>query len=121
MIPDRDYYADKEGRLTTDATRAVLQVAVKGCYLDERVARRYGITDTLVSVNEPGAVRRVTGSREASLKITRITDEPTSGPATEEPAPETKSSEPERAAEEPTAEKRTAPAKKAAARKGKKK
>jgi len=60
MIPDRDYYADKHGKLTTDMSQAAFQVAVAGCVLDPRVAKRYGIGgDVMVAADEPGAVRRV--------------------------------------------------------------
>lgn len=71
MIPDRDYYADKDGKLTTDPARSARQIGVKGCFLDERVAHRYGITDTLVSVDEPNAIRRVTGRNTSSVQIDR--------------------------------------------------
>lgn len=67
MIPDRDYFADKDGKLTTDMSKAAIQVGVKGCFLDERTARRYGITDTLESVNEPNAPRRVMPGAEPEL------------------------------------------------------
>ncbi len=68
MIPDRDYYADKNGRLTTDASQAAFQVAVKGCFLDPRAAKRYGITDALVSVDEPGAIRSVRSKPEPEIE-----------------------------------------------------
>lgn len=71
MIPDKDYFADKHGKLTDDPTQWAFQIGVKGVNLDERIAKRYGITDSLVSVDEPGAVRRVTGRNEASIKIVK--------------------------------------------------
>ena len=71
MIPDRDYYADKWGKLTDDPNEYARQIGVKGVNLDERIARRYGISDTLVSVDEPAAPRRVTGKSEASVKIVK--------------------------------------------------
>jgi len=71
MVPDRDYYVDKDGKLTEDPTQYARQIGVKGFALDERIAKRYGITDTLVSVDEPAAPRRVTGRNEASVKIVK--------------------------------------------------
>lgn len=72
MIPDRDYYADKDGKLTDDPKQYARQIAVAGFALDERIARRYGISDTLVSVDEPNAPRRVTGG--ASIEIIKAED-----------------------------------------------
>jgi len=129
MIPDRDYYADKNGKLTDDPTQWAFQVAVRGCFLDPRAAKRYGITDTLVSVDEPNALRRVTGQNAASVQIKRIDDAevkqeepeaetPTTGPSAEETETEKPSSE---VAAEPTTEKSKTPAKKAADHKGQKK
>lgn len=74
MIPDRDYYADKEGKLTDDPTKYARQIGVKGFFLDDRIAKRFGITDTLVSVDEPAAPRRVTAPNEASVKIVKAED-----------------------------------------------
>jgi hypothetical protein len=105
MIPDRDYYADKNGKLTTDTSQAAIQVAVAGCVLDPRVAKRYGITDAVVSVDEPGAIRRV--ARGAMSEPEPESDE---SPA-EEPA----------AAEAADAASPKAEAKKPAAKKGAKK
>jgi hypothetical protein len=100
MIPDRDYYEDATGKLTTDAAKAVAQVAVKGCFLDERIARRFGITDILVSVNEPGAVRRVTGPGESSVKIRKAeeasTEKPAKEPEAAEAAPKGEAASPEK-------------------------
>jgi hypothetical protein len=59
MIPERDYYADKEGKLTDDPEKYARQIGVKGCFLDEGTAKRYGISDTLVSTGEPSARRMV--------------------------------------------------------------
>ncbi len=112
MIPDRDYYADKDGKLTTDASQAVMQIGVKGCFLDERIARRYGITDTLVSVDEPNALRRVTGRNKSSVEIIRAEDKQ------EEPQRPAEAAEP---IAEPEAEEPKAEAKKPAAKKEKKK
>lgn len=107
MIPDKDYYADKDGKLTDDPEKYAIQVAVAGCFLDDRAAMRYGISDALVSVAEPAAVRRVK----------KIETEPAEAEEVEnvqaEPEPE-----PEKA--EAPAEKAT-PEKKAAAKKGAKK
>lgn len=74
MIPDRDYYADKDGKLTDDPKEYARQIGVKGCFLDPRIASHYGITDTLVSVDEPAAPRRVTAPNEASVKIVKAED-----------------------------------------------
>lgn len=62
MIPKKDQYADKEGKLTNDPLKYAAQIAVAGVFLDERIASRYGIIDSLASVDEPGAVRMVKGS-----------------------------------------------------------
>jgi hypothetical protein len=59
MIPKKDYYVDAGGKITNDPEKYAIQVAVAGVLLDERIARRYGIDDTLVSVDEPGVVRSV--------------------------------------------------------------
>jgi major membrane immunogen (membrane-anchored lipoprotein) len=64
MIPKRDYYEDKHGKLTEDPSKYAAQVAVAGCVLDDRTAKRYGITDGLVSVDEPRAIRVVRGKAE---------------------------------------------------------
>ncbi len=64
MIPKRDYYVDNAGRLTNDPSQYARQIAVAGVLLDERIAKRYGIDDTLVSVDEPGAVRVVRSKAE---------------------------------------------------------
>lgn len=86
MVPDRDYYADKHGKLTDDPDQYARQIGVKGFELDERVARRYGITDTLVSTGEPHAVRRVTGRNAASVQITKAEEKTEAKPAeTKEP------------------------------------
>lgn len=123
MVPDRDYYADKNGKLTDDPNEYDRQVAVKGCFLDPRIATRFGID--LISVNEPSAPRRMLGSipgrrktepNEASVKIVKADEK------AEEKQEEKKPQEPAEAAElktdEPKAEK--AEAKKPAAKKEKK-
>lgn len=69
MIPNRDIYADKNGKITDDPRQYAFQVAVAGVNLDERVAKRYGIGDMLVSVDEPNAPRRMKG--KASVEIVR--------------------------------------------------
>lgn len=123
MIPDRDYYADKHGRLTDDPLAYAQQIAIRGCFLDPRVAARYGIINDLIAVNEPAAPRRITSRNQASMKIDRIEDkqEETIGPAAEEPETESASSDQDTTAEEPPVEKQTAPVKKAADQKGAKK
>lgn len=123
MIPKQDVYADKDGNITDDPLKYARQIAVKGCLLDERIARRYGIADTLVSVDEPRAVRRVTGRNEGSVRIKKAPDtgveqEPTA--ATEESeaaeaAPKGEAASP--AEEEPTTEAKAKPAKQGAKKK----
>ena len=61
MIPTKDLYADKDGNLTDDPAKYAIQVAVAGVELDDRAAKRYGIEDSLISVDEPQAVRKVMG------------------------------------------------------------
>jgi hypothetical protein len=72
MVPDKDIYADKDGKVTTDPDKYARQVAVAGFFLEDRVAKRYGIADTLVSTAEPNAHRSVRG--ESSVTITKDTD-----------------------------------------------
>lgn len=69
MIPKKDIYVDKDDKITDDPEKYAAQVAVSGVHLDERVARRYGIEDVLVSVDEPSSHRRVTGRNESSVHI----------------------------------------------------
>ncbi len=95
MIPDRDHYADKHGKLTDDPDQYASQIAVRGCFLDDRVARRFGITDMLVSTAEPNTTRRVSGRSAASLRITKAEEK--EAPTQDQPQ------EPAEAAE-PTAE-----------------
>jgi hypothetical protein len=114
MVPDRDYYADKDGKLTDDPEKYARQIGVKGFFLDDGVARRYGISDTLVSTDEPNAPRRVTGrSNEASVEISKADED------TQEPQEPVVADEPQ--AEEPEAEKPKAETAKPAAKKGEKK
>lgn len=108
MVPDKDYYADKDGKLTDDPAQYAIQVAVAGVNLDERVAKRYGIIDSLVSVDEPSAVRRVTGRSEASVKIEKAEEDVETEPEPKAEAPKAKAPEQK-------------PAPKAAAKKGAKK
>lgn len=107
MIPDRDYYADKNGKLTDDPTQWAFQIGVKGVNLDERVARRYGIIDTLVSVDEPNASRRVTGRNASSIQIHRAEDKEDQTQKPQEPAEaaEPKAEEPKAEAKKPAAKK----------------
>jgi hypothetical protein len=86
MIPDRDYYVDKNGKLTDDPSQYARQVGVKGFFLDEGTARRFGITDTLVSVDEPAAPRRVTDRNEASVKIVKAEEKEDKPQEPQEPA-----------------------------------
>jgi len=86
MIPNSDYYADKFGKLTEDPNEYARQIAVKGCFLDDRVAKRFGITDVLVSISEPNAVRRVTGRNAASVQIITAADKEAQAPEPQEPA-----------------------------------
>jgi hypothetical protein len=55
MIPNEDVYADKDGKVTKDPTQYARQIAVAGFFLDDKIAKRYGIADTLVSADEPNA------------------------------------------------------------------
>ena len=68
MVPDKDYYADKDGKLTSDPSKYAYQVGVAGHQLDDRIAKRFGIADQLVSVDEPRAVRRVAAKIEPEAK-----------------------------------------------------
>lgn len=86
MIADRDIYADKHGNLTDDPTAYAVQVAVKGCHLDERIAQRFGISDTLISTTEPQATRRVTGRNAASVRITKAAETEEKQQEPQEPA-----------------------------------
>ena len=73
MISDRDVYVDKDGKVTDDPEQYARQIAVKGFELDDRVAKRFGLADTLVSTGEPNAVRSVRS--KASVEIQKE-DEP---------------------------------------------
>ena len=109
MIPDRDYYADKNGKLTDDPDQYARQIGVKGFELDERVARRYGITDTLVSTGEPHAVRRVTGRNAASVQIIKAEEKTEAKPVETQPQEPAEADEPKAAEEtKPEAAKPTA-------------
>jgi hypothetical protein len=85
MIPDQDYYADEDGKITTDPEKYARQIAVKGVELDERIAKRYGIRDTLVSTDEPHASRRVTGRNESSVHIEKASDNEASANVADQP------------------------------------
>jgi len=117
MIPDRDYYADKNGKLTDDPDQYARQIGVRGCQLDERTARRYGITDTLVSTGEPHAVRRVTGRNAASVQIIKAEEKTEAKPVEPQPQEPAEAEEPK--AEEPKAEKPKTEAAKPTAKKEK--
>lgn len=123
MIPNEDVYADKDGKVTSDPSKYAAQIAVKGFLLDERVARRYGITDTLVSVDEPNALRRVvkieTEPEEKELEEQpeleeEKQEEPQKPAVTAESEPEAKEVEAEKS-------KASVTVKRAAAKKGEKK
>lgn len=120
MIADRDIYADKDGKLTDDPDKYASQVAVKGCHLDERIARRFGIADTLVSTMEPHAVRRVTGRNASSVQITKAA-EPEATPTQETPEPQEPAEADEPKVDEPKAAEPKAEATKPAAKKGEQK
>lgn len=79
MIPKKDFYVDADDKLTDDPSKYAAQVAVAGVSLDERIAKRYGIEDSLVSVDEPGAVRQV----RSSVHIDKIEDKETESEPTE--------------------------------------
>lgn len=108
MVPNKDIYADKNGNVTEDPEQFAFQVATAGVELDERIAKRYGIEDSLVSIDEPHAVRKVIGRSEPKPKPEKETE------------PEPKAEKPEAEAAEPKADKAVAekPAKKAEAKKG---
>ena len=97
MIPDKDYYADKDGKITDDPEKYAFQVAVAGVNLEDRVAKRYGL-DTLVSVSEPNAVRRVSDrSKEdkdngSSVKIFKPEEQEPQEPVVADEAEESKAS-----------------------------
>lgn len=83
MIPDKDYYADKDGKITDDPEKYAFQVAVAGVNLEDRVAKRYGL-DTLVSTSEPNAVRRVSDRDKdngSSVKIFKPEEQEPQEPA----------------------------------------
>ena len=98
MIPNKDIYVDADDKITDDPLKYAAQVAVAGVFLEDRVAKRYGISDELVSVDEPAAVRAVRSKPEkveakeeeeesdggASVHIDRISDKEE---AAEEAAP----------------------------------
>lgn len=82
MVPDKDYYVDKDDKLTDDPAKYAAQVAVGGVYLDDRIAKRYGIGgggDYLVAADEPGAVRRVargaSSESESSVHVTKVEED----------------------------------------------
>lgn len=77
MVPNKDIYVDKDDKITDDPEKYAAQVAVSGVNLDERIAKRYGIEDVLVSVDEPSSHRRVTGRNESSVHIDKAESEPT--------------------------------------------
>lgn len=81
MIPNKDIYADKHGKITENPEEYAIQVAVAGVHLDDRVMKRYGITDSLVSTEEPGAVRPVRGKAEIVEKEEAKAEEPVDEPA----------------------------------------
>lgn len=95
MIPSEDIYADKDGKITIDPSKYARQIAVKGFELDERVARRFGITDTLVLIDEPNVSRRVTGRNESSVRIHKAEEEK---PEAEKPEETEKQEEPQKPA-----------------------
>jgi len=129
MISERDIYADKNGKITDDPSEFAFQIAVKGCNLDERVARRYGIADTLISTGEPNAVRRVTGRSAASVRISKAADTETKPIETKAESPKPKAEdqpqeqpqEPAEAAEPTTVDEAKPEAEKPTAKEGEKK
>lgn len=105
MIPKQDIYADKDGKLTTDPDKYAFQVATKGVFLDERVAQRYGITDSLISTDEPGRpVRDRSDRNSASVHIQKAEDK--TEPETDKPeTDEQEATEPKAAASKKAAAK----------------
>lgn len=84
-MPNKDIYVDKDGKVTDDPEKYAIQVAAAGVNLDERIAKRYGIEDSLVSVDEPAAPRRVTGRSESSVHIKRAEKQEAESEPTDEP------------------------------------
>jgi hypothetical protein len=68
LVAKKDVYVDKHDRVTTDMSQAAAQIAVAGHVLDERVVKRYGIADTLESVDEPRALRMVRNKPEPKIE-----------------------------------------------------
>lgn len=114
MIPARDVYVDKHGNVTDDPKQYAIQVAAAGCHLDDRIARRYGIGDALVSTMEPTARRVMIGGGYRKPAKVKTESEPTADPVKETP---------DATAPEPEADKAITeePAPKAEAKKGDKK
>lgn len=110
MIPANDVYIDKNGNVTTDPKEYAIQVAAAGCHLDDRTARRYGISDALVSTMEPTSRRIVMGGLRSPKPATKTEPEP-------------KAATPDATAPEPEADKAITeePAEKAEAKTGAKK
>lgn len=76
MIPSKDLYVDAHDRLTSDPSKYAAQVAAKGCFLDDRTAKRYGITDALFSTDEPNApavrVRKIETEPEKIEEVAEV-------------------------------------------------
>ena len=96
MVPNKDIYADKDGKVTDDPEKYAIQVAVAGHELDERTAKRYGIADTLVSTDEPNARRNVRAHNEASVRIEKADEKEAAAEEKAADKPETDEQEAEK-------------------------
>lgn len=76
MIASKDVYVDKDGKVTDDPEQYARQIAVKGFELDDRIAKRFGIADTLVSTGEPNAVRSVRNKASVEIQKAEEPQEP---------------------------------------------
>lgn len=89
MIPDKDYYADKNGKLTDDPNAFAFQIALKGVYLDAGVAKRYGIENVPTSTDGPKRSKasvQIHKAKEQEESASVVDDKPeTDEPEAEEP------------------------------------
>lgn len=111
MIPAKDVYVDKHDNITEDPNEYAKQIATAGHFLDDRAARRYGITDVMVSPTEPNARRLVIGGPMKDRKISnkKTESEPdtkSDAPAAEPEADEAKTKQPAKAEAEKGAKKK---------------
>jgi len=80
FVAKKDIYADKDGKITSDPLDYASQIAVAGHVLNERVVKRYGISDELVSIDEPRVIRKVrsfpAGKKEDAAAEEKAADKP---------------------------------------------